>query len=41
MTLGRRHGLALDIASASAGHGRKRVAESYGKLPMAALHQEI
>ncbi len=40
-TLGRRHGLALDIVNAITGHGRRTVADRYGEFPMAALYREI
>ena len=40
-TLGRRHGLELDIVNAITGHGRRTVADSYGEFPMSALHREL
>jgi len=40
-TLGRRHGLALDLVNAITGHGRKTVADGYGEFPMPALYREI
>lgn len=36
-TLGRRHGLAVDILDAMTGHGRKTVADTYGEFPVEAL----
>lgn len=40
-TLGRRHGLALDIVNAMTGHGRKDVAASYGEFEPSALYREL
>ena len=40
-TLGRRHGLMLDIVNALTGHHRKTVADSYGEFPVEALHREL
>jgi hypothetical protein len=40
-TLGRRHGLALDLVDALTGHHRKTLADSYGEYPFAALHREL
>jgi integrase len=40
-TLGRRHGLALDILDAITGHGSRSVGDSYGEFPVAALLREI
>lgn len=40
-TLGRRHGLAVDIMDAMTGHGRKTVADTYGEFPPAAMLREL
>ena len=40
-TLGRRHGLAVDILNAMTGHGRKTVADTYGEFPPEALKREL
>ncbi|MGJ4899121.1 DUF6538 domain-containing protein [Bradyrhizobium oligotrophicum] len=40
-TLGRRHGLAVDILDAMTGHGRKSVADTYGDFPSAAMLREL
>jgi integrase len=40
-TLGRRHGLMLDIVNALTGHHRKTEADSYGEFPVEALHREL
>ncbi|MBX9647680.1 MAG: site-specific integrase [Xanthobacteraceae bacterium] len=40
-TLGRRHGLAVDILDAMTGHGRKTVADTYGEFPPAAMLREL
>ena len=40
-TLGRRHGLAVDILDAMTGHGRKTVADTYGDFPPDAMQREI
>jgi integrase len=40
-TLGRWHGLMLDIINAITGHHRKTVADSYGEFPIEALYREL
>lgn len=40
-TLGRRHGLAVDILDAMTGHGRKMVADRYGEFPSKAMLREL
>jgi integrase len=40
-TLGRRHGLAVDIVDAMTGHGRKTVADTYGDFPPDAMLREL
>jgi integrase len=40
-TLGRRHGLAVDILDAMTGHGRKTVADTYGDFPPEAMLREL
>lgn len=40
-TLGRRHGLAVDILDAMTGHGRKTVADTYGEFPPEAMYREL
>jgi integrase len=40
-TLGRRHGLAVDILDAMTGHGRKTVADTYGEFPPEAMLREL
>lgn len=40
-TLGRRHGLAVDILDAMTGHGRKTVADTYGEFPPDAMLREL
>lgn len=40
-TLGRRHGLAVDILDAMTGHARKTVADTYGDFEVDALFREI
>jgi integrase len=40
-TLGRRHGLMLDIVNAITGHHSKTVADSYGEFPIEALYREL
>ena len=40
-TLGRQHGLALDLVNAITGHHRKTVADRYGEYPLAALYREL
>jgi integrase len=40
-TLGRRHGLAVDILDAMTGHGRKTVADTYGDFPPDAMLREL
>jgi integrase len=40
-TLGRRHGLAIDILDAITGHQRKTVADNYGEFPLEALQREL
>ena len=40
-TLGRRHGLAIDILDAITGHQRKTVADRYGEFPLEALQREL
>jgi integrase len=40
-TLGRRHGLMLEILNALTGHHRKTEADWYGEFPVEALHREL
>lgn len=40
-TMGRRHGLAVDILDAMTGHGRKTVADTYGEFPPEAMLREL
>ena len=40
-TMGRGHGLAVDILDAMTGHGRKTVADTYGEYPPEAMLREL
>ena len=40
-TLGRRHGLALDLVNAMTGHRSKNVADSYGEFEVGAMYREL
>ena len=40
-TLGRRHGIQMDISDAITGHAGKTVADRYGEFPIEALYREL